>query len=145
MRRFSFFILFVLIFAMALPGCRSNGGNGHDEPKVQLGGKIYKQGTKELITSEVAVSIDNKQITTTNGEYQFTGLTTGNKTLQASAPGYKAYTATVTVEPGENTHDIYMEEQGQAPSISLRGKIINEEQRNWSQVVLLLLLTVRQL
>ena len=114
--------------------------------RVQLGGKIYKQGTKELITSEVAVSIDNKQITTTNGEYQFTGLTTGNKTLQASAPGYKAYTATVTVEPGENTHDIYMKRTRTGPlPFLLEGKIINEEQRNWSQVVLLLLLTVRQL
>lgn len=124
MRRFTFLIVFILVLAMALPGCGGKGGD-NGEQKGQLGGKIYKKGTTDLITSAVAVSIDGKSVATTSGEYLLTDLTTGNKTLQATAPGYKAYSATVTINPGSNTHDIEMEAQTTA-SFSLSGKIYNE-------------------
>jgi hypothetical protein len=62
LRRFSFFIPFVLMLAMALPGCGGGAGKGGQEG--QLGGKIYKQGTDELIKSDVTVSIDGKSIAT---------------------------------------------------------------------------------
>lgn len=121
MRRFSFFIPFVLMLAMALPGCGGGAGKGGQEG--QLGGKIYKQGTDELIKSDVTVSIDGKSIATASGEYLFTALSPGDKGLTAQAVGYKPYTATVTIKKGANTHDIYMEK---APPSSLGGEIYNK-------------------
>lgn len=90
----------------------------------QLGGKIYKQGTDELIKSDVTVSIDGKSIATASGEYLFTALSPGDKGLTAQAVGYKPYTATVTIKKGANTHDIYMEK---APPSSLGGEIYNKK------------------
>lgn len=74
---------------------------------------IIKKITEKLITKNVSVTLDDQTIVTANGEFLFTGLTAGEKTLTAQADGYEIYTATVTIGSGETaTHDIYMKRPG---------------------------------
>lgn len=98
-----FLMLFsLLIMTIVISGCdKSSGG--------QLSGKIYDSATDQLITKRVTVVLAGEVITVRNGEYLFTGLSMGDKTLEAKASGYRAYTATVKIEAGKKTNkDIHL-------------------------------------
>ena len=110
MKKPLFVILFAtLILVVTLSGCGTKKG--------QLGGKIYDDTTKELITGSVVVTLTGaSSITVTNGQYQFTDVSIGDKTLTAQAEGYKTYTASVKIEAGKTiTKDIYLVEEVTVP------------------------------
>ena len=105
-RPFLGILFFTLILVAALSGCGTKKG--------QLGGKIYDDTTKELITGSVVVTLTGaSSITVTNGQYQFTDVSVGDKSLKAQAEGYKPYSASVQIKAGKTTtKDIYLVKEG---------------------------------
>lgn len=106
--RFSFIAM--LLLALVLVGCTGGSGGGGGVQKAQLEGKIFKDGTETLVTTSVVVKIDGKTMTVTDGQYQFTSVSVGNKTLTAQAEGYKSFSEPITISASKNTKDIFLKE-----------------------------------
>ncbi|MBN1593587.1 MAG: SUMF1/EgtB/PvdO family nonheme iron enzyme [Candidatus Coatesbacteria bacterium] len=71
-------------------------------------GYVYETGTSTPI-SGVQVSIGSISDTTgSSGFYELTSVPVGQRTIEASASGYQAYSASITVSEGSNSRDIYL-------------------------------------
>ena len=113
--RFGFVAM--LLLALVLVGC-TGGGSG--SKTGQLEGKIFKNGTETLVTTSVVVKIDGKTMDVTDGQYQFTSVSVGTKTLTAQAEGYKSFSEPITITAGKNTKNIYLKEALIEPKIDNR-------------------------
>ena len=96
------FLIVLLLIGLVLTGCGSNQKGG-------VTGKIYDNGTGDLITSRVIMEIEGDTIFVEGGEYLFTDLSVGGKMLKVSAEGYGARDIPVEIEADKTVvKDIYL-------------------------------------
>ncbi len=121
-RAFLFVLIGVLVLTTVFIGCEG-------KKTGQLKGKIYDEATEELVKESITITLGDKNLLVEDGDYIFTDITPGEKSLKVLAPGYEEYSATVVIEAGKvMTHDAYLIKE-ELPIVkgALQGKIIDKE------------------
>lgn len=94
-----------LVFGLLI-GC---DGAGEPEPSTSLSGVVRASETN-MPVSGVEVSTGAFQATTgADGRFEFLDVPEGPRTIVATADGYDAYSSVITIQEGDNTHDILLD------------------------------------
>ena len=102
--------LVLSITIAALPGCDS-GGEDEGPARGDVTGIVSERLNESPIPGAL-VRISSASATTgADGSYEISGVAVGSRTMEVSAEGYDAYSDTVQVVDGTNTHNVELARQ----------------------------------
>jgi hypothetical protein len=110
--------LLALLTASYLAGCGGGGGGSSGTTRVvcTAAGYVKDAATQNGISAATVTIGTRSALTTADGKYQITDLTSGNLVRSVRASGYSDYADTITITPGVNTlTDVYLADSPPPP------------------------------